>query len=54
MEWRKATASDPQNGCVEISIATDRVLFRDSKDKSGPQLRFTITVWQEFQDRLAA
>jgi hypothetical protein len=40
--FRKSTFSD-NNGCVEMADGGDAVLVRDSKDPSGPVLRFTRT-----------
>jgi hypothetical protein len=51
--WRKASATYDAGNCVEISLATDEILVRDSKDGTGPRLRFTRAEWQVFQGRLA-
>lgn len=45
-EWRKATASHPQNSCVEVRVGTDDVLVRDSKNGGGPQLRFNTVAFE--------
>jgi len=42
MNWRKATASASNGTCVEVAQADDgAIAVRDSKDPSGPMLRFT-------------
>jgi hypothetical protein len=33
---------------VEVAVADDFVLVRDSKDLSGPVLRFTHNEWSAF------
>ncbi len=44
--WKKSTRSGGSGACVEArreGVAT--VGVRDSKDPSGPQLRFAATSW---------
>jgi hypothetical protein len=49
MNWRKSTYSSGNGGeCVEIADHANRVLVRDTKDRSGPVLRFT--PWRRFAD----
>jgi Domain of unknown function (DUF397) len=45
--WRKSSHSGT-NGCVEVAVGADGVDVRDSKDRSGPTLRFTFEEWQAF------
>jgi hypothetical protein len=45
--WRKSSYSG-NNGCVEVGLAGDQVVVRDSKDRSGPALRFTPEEWRAF------
>jgi hypothetical protein len=45
--WRKSKLSGP-NGCVEVAFVEDRVAVRDSKDRTGPVLKFTPTEWKAF------
>ncbi|GAA5076887.1 DUF397 domain-containing protein [Thermocatellispora tengchongensis] len=47
-EWFKASFSDNGGGCVEVAIGDDGVAVRDSKDPSGPVLRFTDLEWAAF------
>ena len=35
-------------GCVEVSMQPDAVGVRDSKDKAGPVLGFTLREWDVF------
>ena len=47
LEWRKSSRSGASN-CIEMAIAEQAVLVRDSKDKAGPALSFSRTVWETF------
>ena len=52
LKWRKSTYSSNGGGeCVEVGSA-DRVLVRDTKDRSGPVLRFSPTAWRRFADQV--
>jgi hypothetical protein len=47
--FRKSTFSGASNAnCVEVGFETSAVLMRDSKDKDGPVLRFTVEEWKAF------
>jgi hypothetical protein len=47
--FRKSTFSGAANAnCVEVGFETSAVLMRDSKDKGGPVLRFTVGEWEAF------
>ncbi|MFB7471781.1 DUF397 domain-containing protein [Kitasatospora sp. NPDC056184] len=47
--WFKSSYSGGEGGaCVEVAEATESVLVRDSKDKSGPQLTFSSAAWESF------
>jgi hypothetical protein len=53
MNWRKSTYSSGNGGeCVEVVGHANRVLVRDTKDRSGPVLRFTPGAWRRFADRV--
>lgn len=49
-KWKKGTRSNGSGGnnCVEVVMEGDKVLVRDSKDKSGPVLIFTRAEWSAF------
>ena len=40
LNWRKATASQGSQGCVELAPLAGSVAVRDSKDPDGPILVF--------------
>ena len=46
--WRKSSRSAAAGHCVEVATGTGVVLVRDSKDVSGPVLRFGAPQWSEF------
>jgi hypothetical protein len=47
--WRKSTRSDGGDNCVEVAVAADGAVgVRDSKDATGPVLRFTAAEWDAF------
>lgn len=50
MNFRKATASNQGNSCVEL--ADGGVVMRDSKDPHGPRLYFTRAELAAFFDRV--
>jgi hypothetical protein len=45
--WHKSSHSGA-NGCVEVAHGDDRVAVRDSKDRAGPVLMFTLHEWRAF------
>jgi hypothetical protein len=45
--WRKSSYSG-SNGCVEVGLGADGVAVRDSKDPTGPVLRFSAHEWEAF------
>ena len=47
--WIKSSLSYAQGSCVEVASLPDGWIgVRDSKDPSGPVLRFTPTAWHAF------
>lgn len=45
--WRKSSRSG-NNGCVEVAFDNAEVAVRDSKDRTGPVLRFNAQEWEAF------
>ncbi|MER5360477.1 DUF397 domain-containing protein [Streptomyces sp. NPDC002785] len=49
LRWRRSTRSTGMNNCVEAAPFGDgRLAVRDSKDVSGPPLRFSAAAWTSF------
>jgi hypothetical protein len=46
--WRKSTRSGSNGQCVEARRMGDTIQLRDSKDRSGPVLSFTLAGWTAF------
>jgi len=51
--WVKSSYSGSQANCVEVAVG-DRVVVRDTKDRTGPVLRFTPAAWREFAGQVKA
>ena len=49
--WRTSSFSGSEANCVEVAAA-DRVLVRDTRNKSGAVLRFTPAAWRRFAAQL--
>ena len=49
--WFKADASG-DHGCVEVAFRGDEVGVRDTKDRTGPVLRFTPSAWRKFASQV--
>ena len=53
LNWRKASYSAANGGgCVEVADRADRVLVRDTQDRTGPVLRFSAAAWRRFADQV--
>lgn len=51
IRWRKSSYSgNGGSDCVEVADHGNRVLVRDSKDTTGPVLRFSPATWRTFAD----
>jgi hypothetical protein len=48
LRWRKASASGQGANCVEVAQLRDGAAVRDSKDPTGPVLRFSADAWRQF------
>jgi len=49
--WRKSSFSGNGGDCVEVGHAARAVAVRDTKDRTGPVLRFTPSAWRKFANR---
>ncbi|WP_413798586.1 DUF397 domain-containing protein [Streptomyces iranensis] len=55
LSWFKSSYSSSEGGmCVEVAATADTVHVRDSKDRHGSQLAFSIRQWDAFIGRLTA
>ena len=51
--WRKSSHSgNGGSDCVEVGGSPQRVLVRDTKDRTGPVLRLTPAAWRRFAGQL--
>lgn len=46
--WFKSSYTSGQGNCVEVARLPDGAALRDSKNRSGPVLRFSAEAWQAF------
>jgi len=46
--WFKSSYTSGQGNCVEVARLPDGAAVRDSKNRSGPVLRFSTEAWQAF------
>lgn len=51
--WVKASASNADGTCVEQRRVGDVIEVRDTKDRSGPVLRFTPAEYRAWLDGVA-
>jgi len=54
MNWKKSSYSGGQGNCVEVAPLRDGTAVRDSKNPSGPVLRFSVDAWQAFVSNIKA
>jgi hypothetical protein len=52
--WRKSTYSNADGNCVEVAVGPSAVAVRDSKDCTGPVLKFSLKEWGSFIERLSS
>jgi hypothetical protein len=55
MNWRKSSYSGANGAeCVEVGHAPGIVAVRDTRDRRGPRLAFTLDAWRRFTKALQA
>lgn len=47
-DWTKSSLSMGSGNCVEVAHVPGSYVVRDSKNRSGPVLRFTPDEWRAF------
>ena len=51
--WRKSSYSGANGGeCVEVGQDQDLIAIRDTKDRTGPVLRFAPQAWRRFAQQV--
>jgi hypothetical protein len=48
VSWTKATASNPNENCVECANLAGDIVVRDSKDPHGPAHVYAVPVFRAF------
>jgi hypothetical protein len=51
-DWRKATYSNGSGNCVEVGRLAGTVAVRDTTDRDGAVLRFSVGAWRAFAAQL--
>jgi hypothetical protein len=53
--WRKSSRSGSSGGqCVEVALAHEAVMVRDSKNADGPMLVLVPPTWSNFRAGIVA
>jgi len=53
LNWRKSSHSSGSGPeCVEVGQSSGVVAVRDTQDRHGPALAFTIDAWRRFADQV--
>lgn len=51
--WRTSSYTGNGGGnCVEVGAAAPVIVVRDTKDRSGPVLRYGLAAWRKFADQV--
>jgi len=50
--WRKSSKSGNGGQCVEVADHGNRVLVRDTKNRTGVVLRFHPVAWRRFAEQV--
>lgn len=53
--WRTSTYTGNGGGnCVEVGDGARMIIVRDTKNRSGPVLRFSLPAWRRFAHQVKA
>jgi hypothetical protein len=52
LTWRKSTRSIANGQCIEAAVAHGQLAVRDSVDKFGPMVTFTLNGWHAFINQI--
>lgn len=52
LDWRKSSASEGEQNCVEVAAAGRSVLVRDSRAAAGGVLVLGSVEWRAFLERI--
>ncbi|MBV9142807.1 MAG: DUF397 domain-containing protein [Pseudonocardiales bacterium] len=52
--WTKSSRSTDQGNCVEMAALDTGLAVRDSKNSTGPTLRFATAAWSAFTTGIRA
>ena len=51
--WRTSSYSGANGGdCIEVGAGRHVILVRDTKDRTGPMLRFSPAGWRDLVNRV--
>jgi Domain of unknown function (DUF397) len=46
--WRKSRRSVNNGACVEVALAREGIMVRDSVDPAGSMVQYTPHIWRSF------
>jgi Domain of unknown function (DUF397) len=52
LNWRKASYSNGSGDCVEVADAASVILVRDTTNRDGGTVAFTVAAWRAFAGSL--
>ena len=48
LTWRTSSYCANGSSCVEVGVFDERIAVRDSADRHGPVLTFSVGAWSSF------
>ena len=52
MNWRKSRYSGGEGNCIEVADSGNRVLVRDTQDRTGPVIKVSLAAWRRFAEQV--